>query len=906
MPDDTKRSVTGKTASIIEKLKREISLVSHFVSDVLCYFENNPDGSFVPEFLCDSNFLGFGRELEDSATWFFNVLHPEDFVSLQKNIRKVLHGVSGVCEVRLKDFSGDYQSFRVVGKPIWPNERNGFVAGGILGFYQIIDQDAIPEAPRRETVIDTVLSNYLIVDEKGIITSYSGRASHLLGAGAAGKIEGNNFSKFFTDIPEDLQGPFGSDKYLEADLRTAIPGNPCQWIQVCVFPIVRTTHEAQSFVVLRDITAKKLSEQALTESEYKFRALSDHAPCVIFIMSEGRLVFVNDRAGQMLGYEVCEMLREDFDFSGIFSALNPAGLLADIEDELVKSSELQREVTVKHKNGKTCKCIISLTYMIYHGKKAVMGILNDISDLHLISEKLDETRQRYWVLFEASSDAIFLETIDGTILDCNASCEKLYGYSRTELLGMNANDLIPDECIETLEKLAFDLQHARASGRNFSLEAMGKRKEGSIFPVEVMVSFVRLSGEECFAVTIRDISARKEIENARLRYENQLAQLQKLDNLGQMANGLANDFNNLLTGIMGYSDLILRDLPSSSGSREKARRIIDAARKASEIIQQLMSYTGKMPSFFQKISILKLIKEIQPAVFQMAESNVRLSFELADSLPEVKVDAAMIKQALLNIINNAFEAIDSSVEGEVKVLLKSGDKDFSGSEKGYFGPPMKSGNYLMIGITDNGSGIEPELINRIFDPFFSTKFSRRGLGLSFVMGMLRGHHGAVFVDSRPLAGTEFYILLPCEASVKTSVETSEAVTENYLSGMVLVVDDEESVRELFSVNLRDMGYEVVSAENGLIGLEMFKQHNSKLSLVVLDLVMPEMRGDELLRKIRWLNPEIPVLICSGYISDNSRLELKKLGVSAFLEKPFITRRDLEKVFVQIQLKVKDR
>lgn len=905
MPDETFRSVTDKPVSIIDKLKREVSLVSHFVSDVLCYFENSPDGAFKPEFhFCDDSFLGYSDELKDSSKWFFNVLHSDDFNSLQKTIRKVLHGISSFCEVRLLNATGKYELFRVAGKPIWPNEGNGFVAGGILGFYHTGSVQNPSESPRRETIIDTVLSNYLIVNDKGVILSYSGRASHLLGAGAAGKIEGLNLLEFFTEIPDALSGYFGLDSYMEADLKIADPANPVSWIQVCVFPIDRTAQEPQSFVVLRDVTASKMSDQALVESEAKFRALSEQAPCLIFIMSAGRLVFVNDRAKHLLGYETCEMLSEEFDFSGLFSASDPCAVLADIEDELAEKREVQREVTIRHRSGRLCKCIISLTYMMYQGKNSVMGVINDISDLHLVTEKLDETRQRYWALFEAASDAIFLETLDGTILDCNPSCEKMYGYSRAELLGMNATDLVPEEFIETLEKLALDLQHARVTGRNISLEAMGKHKDGHVFPVEVMVNFVKLSGEECFAVTIRDISARKEIETARQRYEFQLSQFQKLDNLGLMASGLANDFNNLLTGIMGYSDLILRDLPTSSSLREKARRIIDAARKANEIIQQLMSYAGRMPTFYQKTNLFKLIKETQPSIFQLSESNVVLNFDLNEDLPEVKADPAMIKQALLNITANAFEAIDSSREGDVNVILKGGDKDFSGSEKGYFGPPMKAGGYVMIAVSDNGSGIEPDSINRIFDPFYSTKFNRRGLGLSSVMGMIRGHQGAVFVESRPLFGTRFCILLPCESFENVSPTLTDVGVGKELccSGMVLVVDDEESVREIFSTNLRDMGYRTVLAKDGPEGLELFKQHNSQLSLVVLDLVMPEMRGDELLKKIRWLNPEIPVLICSGYISDTARAELKKLGVSAFLEKPFITRRDLEKIFVQIQLK----
>lgn len=904
MPDNKEK--VARALKITEKLKREVSLVSHFVSDVLCYFENNPDGTFLPEFhFREKSFLGYSSELENSTAWFFDVLHPDDFQCLQKTIRKVLHGVSSFGEVRLRDHGGDYHLFRIVGKPVWPNDRNGFVAGGIMALNSSEDSSSLSTLPKRETIIDSVLSNYVVVDRAGVIVSYSGSASRMLGQGTAGNIEGKSLFSFFRNIPSELENYRGSEQYLEVDAQLNLSAPEICWLQLCIFPIEKVAQqEEQNFVVLRDITSRKKADLALSESEEKFRALADNSHGVIFILADGRIVYVNSLAKKVIGYEASEMLREDFDFSQLFNAMNPGNWLADLEDELVTSENVQREVSVRRKDGGLCKCLVALKYMPYQGTKAVLGVITDITALQLANDKLDETRKRYWALFEASSDAIFLESADGTILDCNSACENIFGYSRVELLGMNAKEMVPPEYLSTLDKLSSEIERTRTSGRNLCLESMGKRKDGSAFPTEVTVNCVRLSGEECFAVTVRDISIRRDIETARQRYEAQLAQLQKIDSLGQVANGLANDFNNLLTGIMGYSDLILRDLPASSSSREKAKRIIDAARKGSEIIQQLMSYTGKMPSLFQKASMGQLIKEMEPVFKQMICDNISLRFEIATDLPEIKVDPPMIKQALTSIVKNAFEAIDSSIEGVVCISLSRGQCNFSGSETGYFGPPLQAGSYIAVKVSDNGCGIEPVYLNRIFDPFFSTKFSNRGLGLSSVLGMLRGHRGAVYVKSLPSQGTELSVLLPLSDDPPGKGANGKSVEEPFPSGVALVIDDEESVREILAVNLREMGYEAFVAEDGRKGLELFTQLGQKLNVAIIDLVMPEITGEDLVKEIRRLNSMIPLLICTGCLTDCSRAELERLGVSAFIEKPFITQSDLERVFVQMQLKIK--
>ncbi|NCB38020.1 MAG: PAS domain S-box protein [Erysipelotrichia bacterium] len=517
-----------------------------------------------------------------------------------------------------------------------------------------------------------------------------------------------------------------------------------------------------------------------------------------------------------------------------------------------------------------------------------------------------EAHKNYWMLFEATSDAILLENFDGAIFDCNSASERIYGYSRDELLCMNARDLVPGDFIAVIESLNPELENAKNNGTSIHIEGVGKRKDGSIFPAEVVIGFVEIAGEDCFAVTVRDISFRREIENARQRYENQLLQLQKLDNLGQMASGLANDFNNLLTGIMGYADLLLRELPTNNAAGEKARRIIDAARKASEIIQQLMAYTGKLPSLFQKTDLASLVKETRTDILQMLPENIELALDYDEGLPEINADPPMIKQAVLNIVKNSVDAIGDRPNGKISISILPGERSFYGNETGYFGLPFKKGSYTVVKFVDNGAGIAPAHLSKIFDPFFTTRYAGRGLGLSAVLGMLRGHRGAVYVSSTPGEGTEFSILLPFNVDCADgNFCSNRPPDEKFPAGTALLIDDDANVRDILAHHLNDLGYETFQAENGRRGLELFKNLNHRLNIVLIDIVLPDFCGTELFREIHWLNPEIPILACTGLLVDSKKSELEGLGVAGFLEKPF-TSRELEKIFMRIQMKTRKR
>ena len=895
---------TVHSRPVKERLRAEFSRAGCFLADLICYFDSDKT-NFLPEFFCNNaELIGCPLEPALMADWFFSALHPEDETALRKVISQVLDGFSSCAEIRLKKTDGEYLLYRVIGRAAFDADADSKVSGGIIAFSHWNRNAADAVVLHSETLLDSLLVSYVVISCDGAIELCTDKAAELLGVAPAAMI-GHQFCDYFVNVSVDLLKCSAPGLH-EAELQIKNATEKCRWVQVCLADIA-SAHSLSGgkLVILRDISARKATELKLANSEEKFRTLAENLPGVVCVLAAGKILYTNSHADSILGYDASEMLRESFDFSSIFNLADPGGFLVGLETELLEHGRVEREVSVRKKDQAVLRCLVTLQYITYDSTKAVLCIINDVTSLFKAIDSLDETQKRYWSLFEASSDAIFIETIDGRIFDCNSACEKSYGYTRAELLSKSAKDLVPGDLSGMLTDLESELKVKRGSDRSVCLEALGVKKDGTIFPTEVAINPVKLEGLECFLVTVRDISMRREAEIARQRYEKQLLQIQKLDNLGMMANGLANDFNNLLTGIMGYADLMMRDLQANSGGREKARRIIDAARRAGEIIHQLMSYTGKLPSMFQPTSVSQLIKEMQSQFSAVISETVSFKYDFTPGPHMLNVDSPMLKQAIFCIVKNAIESIPKGQPGILEINLACGDVSYNGHELGYFGPPVEAGTYLRIQISDNGCGIDNAHLPRIFDPFFTTKYAGRGLGLSSVLGMLKGHRGSALVESLPGQGTRFSLFLPYDSTrnVDTPAAENHAVpfVSKFNAGTALIVDDEESVRDILSELLQELGYKTVLAENGLKGLELFKSMNVSLAVAIIDLTMPEMSGTELVREIRWLNPEIPVLLCTGMLFDDKKRELEKLGVAAFLEKPF-TKSDLEKTFVKIRLK----
>ncbi|GAV21009.1 blue-light-activated protein [Mariprofundus micogutta] len=379
--------------------------------------------------------------------------------------------------------------------------------------------------------------------------------------------------------------------------------------------------------------------------------------------------------------------------------------------------------------------------------------------------------------------------------------------------------------------------------------------------------------------------------NERIDMQAQLEHSQRLDSLGLMAGGIAHDFNNILTSIMGsaaVADRHLLDDPESA--QQNLSRIVDSSRRAADLCNQMLAYSGKGHFVVETVDLNQALSEIIPLLESAIGKHAEISYDLYESLPMVEVDIAQIQQVIMNLIINASEAITDSTGA---ITVKTGTIDADEAYLAHcFGDHPNPGSYVYMEISDTGCGMDSDTAERIFDPFFTTKFTGRGLGMSAILGIVRGHAGAIFLDSTLNKGTTFKVLFPALEICVVKEHPHEHVTAEVHAdgeklGTVLVVDDEEDVRELALTILQDDGFHVLTAEHGEEAVQVYALHQDEISLVLLDLTMPRMGGIECFAELQKKNSEVKVILVSGYSEDDVLGQFEGHKLSGFIKKPFM-------------------
>ena len=383
-----------------------------------------------------------------------------------------------------------------------------------------------------------------------------------------------------------------------------------------------------------------------------------------------------------------------------------------------------------------------------------------------------------------------------------------------------------------------------------------------------------------------DITGRKQAEADKAAFDRKLLESQKLESLGVLAGGIAHDFNNLLTTIVGHASILSLDLPKHSPLQPHLEQIESGAQRAGELCQQMLAYAGKGRFLVQRTSLEKLVRDTTPLLEHSISKRASLHFEFRRGVPEVDVDATQIRQIIMNLVVNASDAL-SDHDGFITVetcALRRNDPQLAHA---VLPPPPGEGDFACLRVRDTGAGMSTETINKIFDPFFTTKFAGRGLGLAAVLGIVRSHQGSLLVTSTVGAGSVFTLLLPAASTPPSQRENPSPLETraHSIAGTVLLIDDEDGVRAVAEQMFLSFGLKTLTAADGAEGIDLFIKHQAVISLVLLDLTMPHMSGEETLRALRVLSPQLPVILMSGY-NQSSVPELATDDRVSFLQKPF--------------------
>ena len=400
----------------------------------------------------------------------------------------------------------------------------------------------------------------------------------------------------------------------------------------------------------------------------------------------------------------------------------------------------------------------------------------------------------------------------------------------------------------------------------------------------------------------RELGEANERRQRRL-LEEQLRHAQRLESLGVLAGGVAHDFNNLLTGILGNVSLAMADLPPGERMHSFLQNAVQAAEQAGNLTRQMLAYAGRGTFYIQPVDVRTVVREFTALLSASVTKNISLIFDLQQNLPIVDADRGQIQQLLMNFVTNAAEAIGEDQAGTIVVATGQQDLTESALRNTIIRGDLQPGRYVSLEVRDTGIGMDAGTQAKIFDPFFTTKFTGRGLGLSAVLGIVRSHHGTIRVESEPGKGSAFTVFLPAREFAAPALAVEPAMPEAIPHGVILVIDDEETVRQTAKAILEKRGMRVLLAETGPAGVDTFRRLSDRISLVLLDLTMPTMSGNEVLHSIRAIRPDVPVIISSGYTEPDAMRRVSAGELAGFLQKPYSAAQLLQKVGAALETRV---
>jgi PAS domain S-box-containing protein len=472
----------------------------------------------------------------------------------------------------------------------------------------------------------------------------------------------------------------------------------------------------------------------------------------------------------------------------------------------------------------------------------------------------------------------------------NDKATELSRISRHEILGRNVWNLFPSSANTSLYA---ELHRAMEDGVFVHLEE-------HYVPFDIWFEVDAYPTKDGLAIFGRDVTERR-------RFNDRLQQTQKLESLGVLAGGIAHDFNNLLTGIMGNASIVLDDLGSESPVRENLEAVMKASERAAVLTRQLLAYAGKGRFVIEPLNLSELAREITSLLQASIPRTVELRLQLQDDLPSIEGDAAQIQQLVMNLVINAAEAVEEGQTETVWILTRLEQVSQAYINQMISPNGVVPGKYVTLEVRDAGCGMNAETLSRIFDPFFTTKFTGRGLGLAAVMGMVRGHKGALHVESTPGKGSCFKVLFPVAGGAAASIVPS-AASERSLDGdeTILVIDDEDTVRQAAKSALESYGYKVVSAANGREGVRLFLELVGQIDAVLLDMTMPVMSGEEALARLKDIQSDIPVVLSSGYNEADATRRFTGKGLAGFIQKPYAAAGLAEKIKIALEFRAAAR